>query len=48
MKLDKSPGFNEIPIEFYKTFWLILGPFLVKVNYKMRAIKMKISVIHKE
>ena len=31
MKLDKSPGLDGIPIEFYHTFWHILGSFLIKI-----------------
>ena len=31
MKLDKSPGLDGIPIEFYLTFWHILGSFLIKI-----------------
>ena len=31
MKLDKSPGLDGIPIEFYHTFRHILGSFLIKI-----------------
>ena len=31
MKLDKSPGLDGIPIQFYHTFWHILGSFLIKI-----------------
>ena len=31
MKLDKSPGLDGIPIEFYHTFWHILRSFLIKI-----------------
>ena len=31
MKLDKSPGLDGIPIEFYHTFWHMLGSFLIKI-----------------
>ena len=56
MKLDKSPGLDGIPIEFYKTFWLILGPFLVKLyneSYQNEKLSNSqriavISLIHKK
>ena len=56
MKLDKSPGLDGIPIEFYKTFWLILGLFLVKLyneNYQNEKLSNSqriavISLIHKK
>jgi hypothetical protein len=31
MKDNKSPGSDGIPLEFYKTFWNLIGTFLVKV-----------------
>ena len=31
MKLNKSPGLDGLPAEFYQTFWPTIGPFLVEV-----------------
>jgi hypothetical protein len=31
MKDNKSPASDGIPLEFYQTFWNLIGPFLVKV-----------------
>ena len=34
MKPNKSPGLDGLPIEFYRTFWKQLGPFLLKVYHE--------------
>ena len=50
MKLNKSPGEDGLPVEFYKAFWKQLGSFLVKMynecfESKELPLSMRKSVI---
>ena len=47
MKTNKSPGFDGIPVEFYKLFWnQIKGPLLESFKYAL--IKNELSFSHRE
>ena len=50
MKSNKSPGGNDLPIEFYRTFWSDIGSLLVDVYHesfenKIVPLSMRKSVI---
>ena len=34
MKSNKLPGLDGFPVEFYRSFWPKLGPFLIKVYHE--------------
>ena len=56
MKLNRSPGEDGLPVEFYKTFWKQLGSFLVEMYNKcfekkelpLSMRKSVITLIHKK
>ena len=56
MKLNKSPGEDGLPVEFYKAFWKQLGSFLVKMynecfeskELPLSMRKSVITLIHKK